>query len=122
MVMRDIHGDPLRFDAQGISAVETVAADGVEYCTVYTGAMTALIAAGVAIPEQFPIGPNGELKQAKSGGYKGFAKNPSQRWQIRRRGRHLFEVHRWHEPRPVRHAFERFMGMVLAAASEKTAE
>ncbi len=84
-------------------------ADNAEYCTVYSGAMSALIAVGVAKVEQFPTTPGG----TRSSGYKGFKLNPQQRWKIRRRGEDQFDVYLWHKPRPTRTVFERFMAQAM---------
>jgi len=89
--------------------------DDAEYCTVYQGSRAALIAAGAATAEQFPTGRTGDRTWTKSGGYAGSGRNPSQRWKVRRLRRRgdLFEVYRWHEPRPTRLGFERFMRLAL---------
>lgn len=89
---------------------ELVSADG-EYCTVHRGSMAALVAAGLATVDQMPTGVDGDKTWTKSGGYAGSGKNPSQRWKVRRlrQRRHLFEVYRWHEKRPVESSFQRFM-------------
>lgn len=93
---------------------ELMSCDG-EYCTVYTGTMGALVGAGIATAEQFPTGINGDKTWTKSGGYKGSGKNPTQRWKVRRlrRSGDLFEVHRYHAPRRVGPAFERFMARAM---------
>ena len=65
--------------------------------TVYTGAKATLIGAGIATEWQFPE------RWMKSGGYKGYKSNPSQRWKVQRlrRGQDIFEVLRWYEPREL---------------------
>ena len=92
----------------------------VETCTVYKGTMEALIALGVAAHEQFPTGENGTQYWSKSGGCKGHKKNPSQRWSVRRHHSKdeldLFDVYRWHERRPIGHAFQRFMVRAMQPA------
>ncbi len=97
-----------------VTARELIVWREVEYCTVYSGSMRALVAAGVATLEQFPTGLNGENRTMKSGGYAGHRASPGQRWKVRRRGRDLFDVFRWHQLRPIRPAVERFMNQVLA--------
>lgn len=112
----DQYGNPLIFDASGISAVECVL-NSKEYRTIYTGTMGALIGAGVATAEQFPTGVDGDKMWTKSGGYAGSGKNPSQRWKVRRlRKADLFEVHRYHEKRPIEHSFQRFMVQAMRPA------
>lgn len=101
-----------------VVAREFVGGGREEYCTVYTGTMAALIAAGVATAEQFPTGLDGDKTWTKSGGYKGSGKCPGQRWKVRRlrRGADLFDVYRYHEPRSIKPAFERFMSRAMQPA------
>jgi hypothetical protein len=96
--------------SSNVAARELVCARTSEYCTVFTGTMAVLLAAGVATVDQFPTGIDGDKMWTKSGGYKGCKKNPGQRWKVRRLKRgDLFEVYRYHEPRSTQPAFERFM-------------
>jgi len=89
-----------------------------EYSTlrVYVGTKAALVDAGVVADDQFPAG------WMKSGGYKGYKSNPSQRWKVQRlrHGQDIFEVRRWHEPRELDDrpsstdpVFARFLASVL---------
>jgi len=100
-------------DGKIYSAIGSFDAALVETCTVYTGTTSALIALGVATPDQFPAGENGTQYWSRSGGCKGHKKDPSQRWSVRRHHSKseldLFDVYRWHEPRRIEPAFQRFM-------------
>lgn len=92
-----------------------------EYRTVYTGTMEALMALGVATQEQFPTGLNGSQYWTKSCPRKDWTRRGDQakRWKVvrLRKGKGLFEVHRWHEPRPTRPAFERFMVQAMNSSA-----
>ena len=96
---------------------KTRAARFVEVCTVYTGTIEDLIALGVATRDQFPAGERG----SKSGGCKDYKRNPSQRWSVRRHHRQdeqdIFDVYRWHAPRPVESGFQRFMHQAMQPAA-----
>ena len=104
--------EEIRSSGNEVSARELVGGGGEEYCTVYTGTTGALINAGIATAEQFPQSANG----TKSGGFAGYKRNPDQRWKVRRRARDLFDVYRWHEPRRIEPAFQRFMLWALQPA------